>query len=470
MDLPIGAGDLIAGKYRVERQLGDGGMGVVVAAVHVKLGERRAIKMMRPEIVLNAESSRRFLREAQAAARLKSDHVAKVYDVDELDDGVPYMVMEYLEGADLAAVLASGGALPPAEAVLYVRQACAGLAEAHAAKLVHRDIKPSNLFLTQRADGAPSIKVLDFGIAKAVHGDEGAKKSAMTARGLLLGTAAYMSPEQMDGEVTIDARTDIWSLGVTLFELLSGKLPFEAEGFMKLYGLITEGDPRPLLELAPDTPPDLAAIVLRCLAKSRDDRPATALDLSTALAPFSAAAGAGVATARAVAALQARRFAPTALAPAASAEALQPTVAEPARRADPARTPGSPPPHASRLARSAAAGAIALGVAAVIISLRSGAVAPASSSSVTPIAQPASASAAPTATAPPPRIEPAPAGSPSVEHLEPPHAEPSATAVPKATVKPRAPSPPRTAAPTAAPTATLAPRAPTPSRTEVNIP
>ena len=478
MDLPLGPGELIAGKYRVERQLGDGGMGVVVAAVHVKLAERRAIKIMRPEIAVSAESTRRFLREAQAAARLKSEHVARVYDVDELDGGVPYMVMEYLDGADLAAVLATAGALPVSEATLYIRQACEALAEAHAAGLVHRDIKPSNLFLTRRADGSPTIKVLDFGIAKAVMSDESAKKSALTARGLLLGTAHYMSPEQMEGAADIDARTDIWSLGVTLYELISGKLPFDADTFMKLYGLITEVDPRPLAEVLPDRPPELEALIHRCLAKHRDERPASAMELAEALRPFSPGKVTDASPARDLAAAQARARAPTEIAPAIDAKAatsLDVDVDTHARRAAPLaptsgeldRAPLAQPPVAPRRVPIAAAVVFTVSAAVALVVARSG-LSPSPSSSAEPL--PAVASPLPARGDVAPPLDAGPSASAPL--VEPAASAPLAgSAVPSsASVKP-APRPRASAiAPRASAAPSVAPRPAAPSRTEVVIP
>jgi serine/threonine-protein kinase len=467
-DLPVVAGALIAGKYRVERLLGDGGMGVVVSAVHVKLGERRAIKMMRPAIAVNPEATRRFLREAQAAARLRSEHVAKVYDVDEAD-GVPIMIMEYLEGADLAAVLSADGPLAVGEAALYMMQTCEALAEAHAAGLVHRDIKPSNLFLTRRPDGSPAIKVLDFGIAKAVMQDDVAKRSAMTAQGLLLGTAHYMSPEQMNGESDIDARTDIWSLGVTLYELCTGRLPFDAGSIMKLFALITDGPPAPMGESAPGVPAALEALVLHCLQKDRAARPASALELSELLRPFLPEGAARSFAGRELVSLHRRVSAPTEAVPAASAK--QPTSLDmemdtasqiQLRREE---EPGAHRPEAPSGARrwlisGAAAAAFALGMTGAILALRQPAAAP--PAPARPSTSAASDPAPPTARAaePPPRVEPGAAAPTNAA----PTASPSASAAPPApAAKPHVP--------VVKPAPTASPAAPkTPSRTEVNIP
>ncbi|MFS8068038.1 MAG: serine/threonine-protein kinase, partial [Byssovorax sp.] len=210
------SGELIAGKYRVDRVLGAGGMGTVFAATHVVLGQRVAIKRMHPERIGRHNAGPRFLREARAAARLRSQHVARVIDVGVLEDGAPFIVMEHLDGEDLAALVDRRGALPVAEAVEYVLQAAEAIAEAHAAGIVHRDLKPENLFLSFDLAGAPCIKVLDFGISKLL-GDE----LALTRAAVAVGTPLYMSPEQMVSSRDVDSRTDLWSLGVVLYELVT---------------------------------------------------------------------------------------------------------------------------------------------------------------------------------------------------------------------------------------------------------
>ncbi len=281
----IGPGDVVAGKYRIDALLGEGGMGAVFKATHVKLGEAFAVKVMHSQLAKSREGSQRFLREAQAAARLRSENAARVFDVDELPTGEPFMVMEHLEGQDLALVLqANKRALPYQEVVYYVRQACFALEEAHQRGLVHRDIKPSNLFLTKRGDGAPCIKVLDFGIAKAAP-MPGGERTTLTAPGMMLGTPAYMSPEQIEGQVEVDGRADIWALGASLYELVTGRLPFMDMSLVKLYAAIVNDAPAPPSSMAP-VPPELDRVILRCLAKSRDDRFGTAQELSEALRPL----------------------------------------------------------------------------------------------------------------------------------------------------------------------------------------
>src|SRR4051794_2316718 len=166
MSSPVNVGDILAGKYQVERVLGVGGMGVVVSAKHLTLGERVAIKFLLPQALARTDVVKRFLQEGQAAARLRSEHVARVHDVGTLEDGAPFLVMEYLDGHDISQVIRDKGPLSVESAVDYVLQACEALAEAHAIGIIHRDLKPSNLFLIKRLDGTPSIKLIDFGISK----------------------------------------------------------------------------------------------------------------------------------------------------------------------------------------------------------------------------------------------------------------------------------------------------------------
>ncbi|MGO8992363.1 MAG: protein kinase domain-containing protein, partial [Polyangiaceae bacterium] len=258
-------------------------MGVVVAAYHLQLDERVALKLLLPHARESAASVARFAREARAAAKIKSEHVARVIDVGEIAPGSPYIVMEYLEGRDLAAELAASGPLPIAEAVSCVLQACEALAEAHALGIVHRDLKPANLFLAQRPSGRPIVKVLDFGISKASLSDAA---SALTHTSAMMGSPAYMSPEQLSSSKHVDARSDIWALGATLYELLSGVVPFRAEGVAQLVGAIMEGELRPLDQVRPDVPIDLARAVARCLAKSPEARFADVGELGGALTPF----------------------------------------------------------------------------------------------------------------------------------------------------------------------------------------
>jgi serine/threonine protein kinase len=280
---PVAPGDLLAGKYRVERVLGAGGMGVVVEARHIELEQRVALKFLLPHAVTSSEATARFLREARAAVRIQGEHVARVTDVGRLDDGAPYIVMEFLEGMDLGAVVEKGP-LPLEDAIDFVLQACEAMAEAHAAGIIHRDLKPANLFLTQRPGGVSCVKVLDFGISKMTEGR--AHEVGLTQTAALIGSPLYMSPEQLRSARGVDHRTDIWSLGVILFEFLTGTVPFTASTLPQLIATILEGTPTRLAERRPDLPPGLEAVVSRALSKDAHDRHADVGELAAALAPF----------------------------------------------------------------------------------------------------------------------------------------------------------------------------------------
>jgi serine/threonine protein kinase len=276
------AGQMLADKYRVERLLGGGGMGVVVAARHVHLDLLVALKFMNDETVADSSLVARFLREARATAKLRGEHVVRVSDVGELDSGAPYMVMEFLQGQDLAALLASLGTPPIASAVEYAIQACEGLDEAHRAGIVHRDVKPANLFLTRRPNGTACIKVVDFGISKGGGGDT----LHSTSSRAMFGSPLYMAPEQMRATHHVDARADLWSLGASLYELLSGEVPFAAESLVDLAYRIANEAPPSLQERRPEVPPELERIVMRCLEKDPDCRFADARSLANALEAF----------------------------------------------------------------------------------------------------------------------------------------------------------------------------------------
>jgi len=280
----VASGMMLAGKYRVERTIGEGGMGVVLAATNEALRQRVAIKLLRSGALANAKALGRFEREARAAASLRSEHVARVLDVGKLEDGRPYMVMEYLEGKDLGDVIEHDGELPVGDAVDYVLQACEAIAEAHAAGIIHRDLKPKNLFLALTVDGRPLVKVLDFGISKI---EDEAEDMSLTRTTEVIGSPSYMSPEQLRASKQVDLRTDIWALGVIMYELLTKKLPFEATTVTDLVAVVLT-EPLPDLRVVrPDVPPELAAAVGRCLEKKRDDRFASVSDLVRAIAPFS---------------------------------------------------------------------------------------------------------------------------------------------------------------------------------------
>jgi serine/threonine protein kinase len=272
----------------VERVIGVGGMGVVVEAVHIDLDRRVALKFMLVDAIGHTgEAVARFLREGRAAAKLQSEHVARVLDVGRLDTGEPYMVMEFLEGKDLSDVLQAEGPQPIDRAVSYVLQACEAIAEAHAAGIVHRDLKPSNLFLSRRSDGAPLVKVLDFGISKVVRSENDAGVSVgMTSTQAMLGSPAYMSPEQVRSTKNVDGRTDIWALGIVLYELLACQSPFVAESVPALIAAIASDPAIPIVQRRPDVPPLLADVVMRCLEKDPSRRFASVAELAIALQRF----------------------------------------------------------------------------------------------------------------------------------------------------------------------------------------
>jgi eukaryotic-like serine/threonine-protein kinase len=285
IDIGVKAGDVLAGKYRVERVLGVGGMGVVVAAHHIQLDEKVALKFLLPHALSNAEAMARFEREARAAVKIKSEHVARVSDVGKLESGSPYMVMEYLHGSDLAAVLQKRGALPIDESVEYVLQACEAIAEAHALGIIHRDLKPANLFCIRRADGRMSVKVLDFGISKLTN-TAGTDDKNMTRTTAIMGSPLYMSPEQMQASKNVDARSDVWALGVILFELVCGKPPFDAEVVTELVIKIATQPPASIRSLRTEVPPGLEQIIMRCLEKDAGKRYRNVGELALALESF----------------------------------------------------------------------------------------------------------------------------------------------------------------------------------------
>jgi hypothetical protein len=282
-------GEILADKYRVEEVLGAGGMGVVVAATHLQLHVRVAIKLLRPDVVADQASgaaTERLLREARATAQIASDHVARIIDVGTLATGAPYIVMEHLAGTDLAKLLRTDGRPPVSDVVTYVLEACEAVHQAHALGIIHRDLKPSNLFLARGADGRRRIKVLDFGLSKIAGGSWAQSFTPrLTASHAVLGSPLYMSPEQLEtGEIEVDARTDVWALGAILYELVVGRPPFEAKTFPQLCTLVLHGRPRSLDDVRPAVPAALAAVIGRCLEKAPSKRYATVRELAVALA------------------------------------------------------------------------------------------------------------------------------------------------------------------------------------------
>jgi eukaryotic-like serine/threonine-protein kinase len=280
-------GGVIAGKYRVDRIRGVGGMGIVVEAMHLHLDLPIAIKFMSPWLKDNPGGVVRFMLEARATARIQCEHVVRVFDVASLEDGTPYIVMECLEGEDLGRMLQKRGRLPVAEAVEYVHQACAGVAEAHTMGVVHRDLKPSNLFRCCRPHGAPVVKVLDFGVSKLLpQGDTRLRSARTTGPHVIIGSPAYSSPEQLYGAGNVDGRADIWALGAVLYELVTGKPPFLGDTLMEVCSRVVAAPLEPLGARSPEVSPELEAVIARSLAKDREQRFATVSDFAAALAPF----------------------------------------------------------------------------------------------------------------------------------------------------------------------------------------
>ncbi len=285
---PLSEGDVVDGKYVVGRVLGEGGMAYVMEAHHRVLQEKVALKVLREHVAQEPDSVKRFLREARAAAKIRSEHVARVTDVGSLPSGVPYLVMEHLQGEDLDAYSTRVGRMHADEAIGYVLQACEAIAEAHSIGLVHRDLKPGNLFRATRADGSPCVKVLDFGISKFT----GSNATVGNNTHGMLGSPIYMSPEQIRSAKDVDARTDIWAIGVILFELLAASPPFVAKNLAQLVMKITYEPPAPMKTFRADIDPGLEAVLGKCLAKNPEQRFQDVAGLAFALVPYAPAAAA----------------------------------------------------------------------------------------------------------------------------------------------------------------------------------
>lgn len=275
------AGDIVASKYELVRVIGEGGMGVVYEATHVRLRQRLAIKVLRPDVPDFGEVVARFEREARAAARLQSIHTARVIDVDTLPGGLPYIVLEFLEGRDLDAELAATGPMPVEEAADIVMQVAEAMGEAHALGIIHRDLKPSNLFVCRVGEQDRRIvKVLDFGISKSESEDK-----HLTPSHAYFGTPYYAAPEQLRAATAADARSDVWSLGAILFELLTGRTPFVGTPTAVITKVVS--DPVPwVTELRPELPRELARIVMRALQRDPQRRFQSMQEMAQALAPF----------------------------------------------------------------------------------------------------------------------------------------------------------------------------------------
>jgi serine/threonine protein kinase len=278
-------GQVIGGRYLLEGPIGEGGMGVVCRGRHLGLGTAVAIKLIRSDLKEDAECVQRFLNEARRAAALHSERIARVHDVGQLDTGEPYLVMELLEGSELARHLERHGPLAQAEAVAIVLQICEGLAEAHALGVVHRDVKPANVFLARRPDGQLGVKLLDFGISKQFTDPS---PSSLTGHDESLGSPWYMSPEQMMDPSNVDQRSDIWSVGVVLYELLTARRPFEGNTIPEICAKVLTAPAPSVRDQRADVDPELDALVQQCLAKHPDDRFHDVVALGTALQHFAA--------------------------------------------------------------------------------------------------------------------------------------------------------------------------------------
>lgn len=286
--LSVAEGDVVRERYRIEKIVGEGGTGVVVSATDVKERKKVAIKFLRRALE-TSELRTRFEREALAIAKLASEHVVAVLDAGTLDDGAPFMVMEHLEGRDLARVLKEDGPLPIPAAVDCMMQVCDALARAHELGIVHRDLKPANVFLEDRGDGKVHAKIVDFGISKfldkrVLGGDD--KPPEMTSAFTMLGSPRYMAPEQVRNSKDVDSRADLWSVGVVLFQCVTGEHAFDAKTNVEASIAVLTSEPQSLCALAPTAPPGLEAVVRRCLTRDVAARFQTARELASALRPF----------------------------------------------------------------------------------------------------------------------------------------------------------------------------------------
>jgi serine/threonine protein kinase len=287
---PLHVGQIINGKYRIERQIGRGGMGIVLAATHLQLEHLVAIKVMRRDLVMDDRALDRLLLEARSAARIRSEHVARVLDVGTLENGSAFIVMEYLDGENLADLLDREGALEIEQAASFLMQCCLALAEVHVAEMVHRDLKPGNLFIARLPDGSPMVKIVDFGISKQIGS---ARDGAATTSPQVLGSPFYMSPEQMRAD-PVDERSDIWGLGAILFEMLTGRPPFIGDTLPEVYSAVLKDAPPNVDSLRAGVPVGLDDVVQRCLEKDPAQRFCDVADLAEALAPYAGSAAQAV--------------------------------------------------------------------------------------------------------------------------------------------------------------------------------
>jgi eukaryotic-like serine/threonine-protein kinase len=366
-------GDVVQRRFRIESVLGQGGMGIVFGAKELGTERAVALKVLAPEASVHADAIGRFVNEARAAMQLQSRHVVKVYEVGTLDVGLPFLVMEMLQGSDLAVVLEGRKTLPIAEAVDYVIQAADAIADAHARNIVHRDLKPSNLFLAQ----GNVVKVLDFGVSKVQPAPH--QQGLRTATGAVLGSPHYMAPEQLKSAKDADPRADIWSLGVILYELLAGRPPFDGRAYGDLFMAVLSGQFVPLSSTRSDVPPALEEVIARCLKKSRDERFANVGELVSALRPFGRPAAPKRALAATALMEDRPRFDPHAARASANMRAAAPPVSGHMQVAPPSRieprvvppviVPERRPSKAFPIAIAMAIVAI-VGVALIVVALR----------------------------------------------------------------------------------------------------
>lgn len=279
---PIEVGTILDGRYQIESVLGAGGMGVVLRAKHLALRQTVAIKVPLLGVAAESHTVERLLREARAAVRLRSEHVCRVLDVGSTPTGLPYIVLEHLDGVVLSSYLRRKKTLSIAQTWRFLLETCEAVGEAHRLGIVHRDLKPANLFLVADSLGRRSIKVLDFGISKVDNPD--IADARLTESATLMGSPSYIAPEQMSDTRSVDARADVWALGVCAYEIVTGELPFKGASVMDLAVRIANDDVVPPSRLRDDLPPALDAIILRCLAKRREDRFDSAVELGAALA------------------------------------------------------------------------------------------------------------------------------------------------------------------------------------------
>ena len=434
MSIPA-EGEVLVGKYRVERVLGQGGAGIVLAAKHLQLGQRVAIKLL----LKNAtnESVTRFLREARAAVRLKSEHVARVVDVGEIAPGAPYMVMEYLEGTDLSQLVKSGGPLAVEDAVAYVLHACEAIAEAHSMGIIHRDLKPANLFLTTAADGSNTVKVLDFGISKVVDGDPEGDGMQLTKASSILGSPHYMSPEQMNSASKADARSDIWALGAILYQLLSGKVPFETKVLYELIVMVSSTSPPLISSFRSDVPPGLEAAVFRCLEKKPAARFPNVAELALAIADYGPA-GARTSAEKTTRTLETSGIAVT-LTPPPPLTPKPPPPTLSAMASTGATTGQQSRPGVSRVILGGAVAGVVIAAALVLVSLRSSSGPPASGAPVSApdVSAPITPRAAMTPEAPTVAPAPPPSSAASEPTTEVSAAAPARSGAPRVKAQPR---------------------------------